>query len=246
MFSIYVSRIERYRMVNLEEAVSVVKCIRADLKNQYKTKNCHQFDAVNVIVCIIVLCCQYLYKVRLMIAISFEMQDVSKVCHCLLYPLCVFFMNVTCKCVLQSLLSNASSHIRDETSRLREATLNSWSVSVCVATYRICIYNYRIDVCILNCLNKKWLNRALCFCTYTCLCLFEKLDFIGVFTFRNWQWKWVVTKQILENWWWQFHASDSCFMMQWQYFDMKGKGKGKVHPCTGTEALYRPYGPQGE
>jgi len=23
----------------------------------------------------------------------------------------------------------------------------------------------------------------------------------------------------------------------------KGKGKGKVHPCTGTEALYRPYGP---
>ena len=21
---------------------------------------------------------------------------------------------------------------------------------------------------------------------------------------------------------------------------------GKVHPCTGTEALYRPYGPQGE
>jgi len=24
------------------------------------------------------------------------------------------------------------------------------------------------------------------------------------------------------------------------------KGKGKVHPCTGTEALYRPYGPQGE
>jgi len=22
-----------------------------------------------------------------------------------------------------------------------------------------------------------------------------------------------------------------------------GKGKGKVHPCTGTEALYRPYSP---
>jgi len=22
--------------------------------------------------------------------------------------------------------------------------------------------------------------------------------------------------------------------------------KGKVYPCTGTEALYRPYGPQGE
>ena len=22
-----------------------------------------------------------------------------------------------------------------------------------------------------------------------------------------------------------------------------GKGKGKVHPYTGTEALYRPYGP---
>jgi hypothetical protein len=23
----------------------------------------------------------------------------------------------------------------------------------------------------------------------------------------------------------------------------RGIGKGKVHPCTGTEALYRPYGP---
>ena len=23
----------------------------------------------------------------------------------------------------------------------------------------------------------------------------------------------------------------------------EGKGKSKVHPCTGTEALYRPYGP---
>jgi hypothetical protein len=21
------------------------------------------------------------------------------------------------------------------------------------------------------------------------------------------------------------------------------RGKGKVHPCTGTEAMYRPYGP---
>ena len=25
----------------------------------------------------------------------------------------------------------------------------------------------------------------------------------------------------------------------------KVKGKGKVHPCTGTEALYRPYEPKG-
>jgi len=24
------------------------------------------------------------------------------------------------------------------------------------------------------------------------------------------------------------------------------KKKSKGHPCTGTEALYRPYGPQGE
>jgi len=23
-------------------------------------------------------------------------------------------------------------------------------------------------------------------------------------------------------------------------------GEGKGHPCTGTEALYRPYGPYGE
>ena len=26
---------------------------------------------------------------------------------------------------------------------------------------------------------------------------------------------------------------------------LKLKGKGTVHPCTGTEALYRPYGPWG-
>jgi len=24
------------------------------------------------------------------------------------------------------------------------------------------------------------------------------------------------------------------------------KSKGKVHPCTGTDVLYKPYGPQGE
>jgi len=30
------------------------------------------------------------------------------------------------------------------------------------------------------------------------------------------------------------------------YVCLYGKGKGKVHLCTGTEALYRPYGPQGE
>ena len=24
------------------------------------------------------------------------------------------------------------------------------------------------------------------------------------------------------------------------------ENRGKVHPCTGTEALYRPYGQQGE
>jgi hypothetical protein len=28
-----------------------------------------------------------------------------------------------------------------------------------------------------------------------------------------------------------------------QDVEVHGKGKGKVHPCTGTEALYRPYGP---
>ena len=26
-------------------------------------------------------------------------------------------------------------------------------------------------------------------------------------------------------------------------FNAELKGKGKGHPCTGTEALYRPYGP---
>jgi len=29
-------------------------------------------------------------------------------------------------------------------------------------------------------------------------------------------------------------------------FSKSSKVKGKVHPCTGTETLYRPYGPQEE
>jgi hypothetical protein len=32
----------------------------------------------------------------------------------------------------------------------------------------------------------------------------------------------------------------------WQYHWLRSKGKSKVHPCTGTEALYGPYGPYGE
>ena len=31
-----------------------------------------------------------------------------------------------------------------------------------------------------------------------------------------------------------------------EHFLMKSNKKCKVHPCTGTEALYRPYGPKGE
>ena len=35
------------------------------------------------------------------------------------------------------------------------------------------------------------------------------------------------------------------FLQELRYIRSKGKGKskGKMHPCTGTEALYRPYGP---
>jgi hypothetical protein len=29
-------------------------------------------------------------------------------------------------------------------------------------------------------------------------------------------------------------------------YDDETYSKGKGHPCTGTEALYRPYGPLGE
>ena len=36
------------------------------------------------------------------------------------------------------------------------------------------------------------------------------------------------------------------FKVKQQTPDKKGKGTGKVHHCTGTEALYRPYGPEGE
>ena len=38
---------------------------------------------------------------------------------------------------------------------------------------------------------------------------------------------------------------DRCIILEWisRRCDV---GIGKVHPCTGTEALYRPYGPLGE
>ena len=32
-------------------------------------------------------------------------------------------------------------------------------------------------------------------------------------------------------------------LQQFMIYVKKGKGKGKVHRCTGTEALYRLYGP---
>jgi len=34
-----------------------------------------------------------------------------------------------------------------------------------------------------------------------------------------------------------------CQLLQLCNVGDKGKGKGKGHPCTGTEALYRLYGP---
>jgi len=36
--------------------------------------------------------------------------------------------------------------------------------------------------------------------------------------------------------------SHTNFQKHW----LKVKNNGKVHPCTGTETLYRPYGPYGE
>lgn len=30
------------------------------------------------------------------------------------------------------------------------------------------------------------------------------------------------------------------------FYKILHKGKGEVHPCTDTQALYRPYDPQGE
>ena len=42
-----------------------------------------------------------------------------------------------------------------------------------------------------------------------------------------------------------FHGNNSCTNAPqcYVYTYINGKGKGKVHPCTGTEALYRPYDP---
>ena len=37
---------------------------------------------------------------------------------------------------------------------------------------------------------------------------------------------------------------DACVLKtEYQTSNYKGKGKGKLHPCTGTEVLYRSYGP---
>jgi len=40
-----------------------------------------------------------------------------------------------------------------------------------------------------------------------------------------------------------YHACNCTSPMPAAY---NGKGKGKGHPCTGTEALYKPYGLWGE
>jgi len=37
-----------------------------------------------------------------------------------------------------------------------------------------------------------------------------------------------------------------CDVSETAILEFKKKIKGTVHPCTGTEALYRPYGPWGE
>ena len=47
----------------------------------------------------------------------------------------------------------------------------------------------------------------------------------------------------------QSHAGDSAVLRQFNYIITNtltkrgGPGEGKVHQCTGTEELYRPYGP---
>ena len=38
-------------------------------------------------------------------------------------------------------------------------------------------------------------------------------------------------------------GSGSCPVAVFDFSSVRISGKGKVHPCIGTEALYRPYGP---
>ena len=40
-----------------------------------------------------------------------------------------------------------------------------------------------------------------------------------------------------------FYIHNELLNVSANYLEVRSKGKGKVHPCTGTEALYRPYGP---
>jgi len=39
------------------------------------------------------------------------------------------------------------------------------------------------------------------------------------------------------------HSLNKFGPSQWWRWINTGKGKDKLHPCTGTKALYRPYGP---
>jgi len=43
----------------------------------------------------------------------------------------------------------------------------------------------------------------------------------------------------------EFHFYIPIHLQSWTG-TLETVGKGKGHPCTGTEALYRPYGPKGE
>ena len=53
-----------------------------------------------------------------------------------------------------------------------------------------------------------------------------------------------VLKKTLLNYDLDAAGSRNCSVMfSCEHFNSSYKGKGKVHHCTGTEALYRPYGP---
>ena len=54
--------------------------------------------------------------------------------------------------------------------------------------------------------------------------------------------KWTILNKFHLIWQNEMRASDFTVPATGTYLG-KGKGKGKGHPCTGTEALYRPYVP---
>jgi len=99
---------------------------------------------------------------------------------------------------------------------------------VCVCVWCVCVYVWCVYVCgcvcvyvcvcvVCLCVVCLCVVCGECVCVYMCVCVYTVIVIM-----------------------WQLQLSLDVFFNVLSY---KRRGKGKAHPCTGTEAIYKPYGP---